>query len=190
MTRSLLRALIAIAAVAALSSTGCKPKPPATPPSPDRGTQTSMPSDVDPAPEPRSDRDDRQQPWPADLAEATEMAYTRGLLGTVYFEFDSAQLDTPARERLSKNAQFLTSEGDDFVVTIEGHCDERGTNEYNIALGDRRANAAREYLISLGVDPSRVRTVSFGEERATCTQSSEACWSQNRRAYFRITGRS
>jgi peptidoglycan-associated lipoprotein len=72
---------------------------------------------------------------------------------------------------------------------IEGHCDNRGTTEYNLALGDRRANAAREYLVSLGVDASRIRTVSYGKERPFCTQDTEECWQQNRRAHFLFTQR-
>ncbi|MEO8432157.1 MAG: OmpA family protein, partial [Acidobacteriota bacterium] len=72
---------------------------------------------------------------------------------------------------------------------IEGHCDDRGTTEYNLALGDRRANAAREYLTSLGVDGSRIRTVSYGKERPFCTDETEACWQQNRRAHFLFTAR-
>jgi peptidoglycan-associated lipoprotein len=72
---------------------------------------------------------------------------------------------------------------------IEGHCDERGTSEYNLALGDRRANAAREYLASLGIDASRIRTVSYGKERPFCTASTEECWQQNRRAHLLITAK-
>ena len=190
MTRSWTTLFLAFAVITVLLASGCKPKPPATQPQPDSSTETAMPRDVDRAPEPRTDRDDREQPWPADIQEANELAHSRGLLGAVYFAFDSSALDSTARDRLSKNAQFLTGEGQGFTVTIEGHCDERGTNEYNIALGDRRANAAREYLISLGVDASRVRTISYGEERQVCDENVESCWSRNRRAYFRITGRS
>ena len=69
-------------------------------------------------------------------------------------------------------------------VTIEGHCDERGTNEYNLALGDRRSRATRDYLINLGSDPSRMKTISYGEERPACMEHDESCWWQNRRAVF------
>jgi peptidoglycan-associated lipoprotein len=77
----------------------------------------------------------------------------------------------------------------DILFTIEGHCDERGTNEYNIALGQRRASAAKDYIVSLGVEDSRLRTISYGEERPFCTESNEGCWQQNRRAHFVATGR-
>jgi peptidoglycan-associated lipoprotein len=70
------------------------------------------------------------------------------------------------------------------AVTIEGHCDERGTNEYNLALGDRRADSAKSYLVDLGIAASRLTTVSYGEERPVCSQQNEECWSKNRRAHF------
>ncbi len=76
-----------------------------------------------------------------------------------------------------------------FRFLVEGHCDERGTNEYNLALGERRANAATGYLASLGIDGMRMRTVSYGEERPVCTESNESCWQRNRRARFVITGK-
>jgi peptidoglycan-associated lipoprotein len=72
---------------------------------------------------------------------------------------------------------------------LEGHCDERGTNEYNLALGERRANAAKDYLVSLGVDSSRVRTISYGEEKPFCMTHDESCWQLNRRGHFVLTGR-
>jgi peptidoglycan-associated lipoprotein len=74
-------------------------------------------------------------------------------------------------------------------ILIEGHCDERGTSAYNLALGDRRANAAKEYLVSLGIDASRVRTISYGKERPFCTESTESCWQENRRAHLVITAK-
>ena len=98
--------------------------------------------------------------------------------------------------RAIKDLQHLEAEVNDWLkanarvkVTLEGHCDERGTSEYNLALGDRRANAAREYLASLGIDGSRIRTVSYGKERPFCTQSNESCWQENRRAHFLITAK-
>src|SRR4029453_18166388 len=87
-----------------------------------------------------------------------------------------------------KNAQWLAAHPE-FTVTLEGHCDERGTNEYNLSLGDRRAAAARDYLGSLGVAANRLRTISYGEEGPFCPPSDESCWGQNPRAHFLITGR-
>ena len=133
--------------------------------------------------------DDRTTtPLDAEIVEADTHARQTGLIGDVYFDFDKYELKAEARDRLTKNAAFLR-ERPEFVITIEGHCDERGTNDYNIALGDRRANAARDFLIDAGIAGNRVNTISYGEERPTCTQSDESCWSKNRRAEFHITSR-
>jgi len=98
-----------------------------------------------------------------------------------FFAFDSSQLDAAARSILNGNAEWL-NDNPGLRVTIEGNCDERGTREYNLALGQRRADSVRDYLVSRGVSASRVDTVSFGEERPMCRSSGEACWAQNRRA--------
>ncbi len=124
----------------------------------------------------------------ADLARLNDYLGKQGLLGDVFFEYDKADLRDDARERLSKNADWLRSHAE-FEVTIEGHCDERGTNEYNLALGARRSGAARDYITSLGVTSGRIRSISYGEERPQCTASAESCWSMNRRAHFVVTGR-
>ncbi|HEX6211559.1 MAG TPA: OmpA family protein, partial [Methylomirabilota bacterium] len=88
-----------------------------------------------------------------------------------------------ARARLSRNAEFLRSRPE-FVVQVEGHCDERGTNAYNLVLGERRAKAAHEYLMARGVEAARIMTISYGEERPGCTERNETCWARNRRAHF------
>ena len=103
----------------------------------------------------------------------------------VQFEFDSIRLSSEAQEILRKKAQWLKA-NPDARVTIEGHCDNRGTNEYNLALGDRRAHSAQVFLIDLGIAESRVQTISFGEERPIDTADNEAAWAQNRRAHFVI----
>ncbi len=113
----------------------------------------------------------------------------RGFAGDIYFNYDESNLSDEAREKLARNADVLKGQPQ-FQVTIEGHCDERGTSEYNLALGERRANAVRDYLGSLGVTPARMRTISYGKERPVCTQNEESCWSQNRRAHMVVTGRS
>lgn len=127
-------------------------------------------------------------PFSADLETANVEAYEQGLLGDVYFDFDKYDLKPEARERLAKNADFLRAHPE-FQMLIEGHCDERGTAEYNLALGDRRANAAKNYLMSLGIPAGPIQIVSFGEERPQCQETSEACWWRNRRAHFVIRGR-
>jgi len=100
-----------------------------------------------------------------------------------YFDYDKADLRPDARTALSKTADFLKSYPR-FKVTIEGHCDERGSTEYNLGLGDRRANAVKQFLVSAGVSADRVSTVSFGKEKPFCMESNEACWQQNRRGHF------
>lgn len=101
----------------------------------------------------------------------------------IYFAFDKSDLEQEARDRLQAKAQVLR-DYPEIRVRIEGHCDERGTVEYNLALGERRANAAREYLIDLGIDPDRLTTVSYGEERPAVDGHNEAAWAQNRRDEF------
>ena len=99
----------------------------------------------------------------------------------VFFESDSSELTTQSRATLEKQAQWLQQYGN-YTFTIEGHADERGTREYNIALGARRAQAVRDYLSARGIQPSRMRTVSYGKERPVAVCNDISCWSQNRRA--------
>lgn len=100
-----------------------------------------------------------------------------------YFDFNKADIRAEARDALTKTADFLRNYPQ-IRVTIEGHCDERGSTEYNLALGDRRAGAVKQYLVSLGISADRLTTVSFGKEKPFCTQSNESCWQQNRRGHF------
>jgi peptidoglycan-associated lipoprotein len=101
----------------------------------------------------------------------------------VYFELDKSDLANDARAALTKDAEFLRTYSQ-VHVSIEGHCDERGSTEYNLGLGQRRAEAAKNYLISLGISPDRMETTSWGKERPFCTEHDESCWQQNRRAHF------
>ena len=103
----------------------------------------------------------------------------------IYFEFDQATLTPDAREILAKNGEWLRINRD-VAITIEGHCDERGTNEYNLALGDRRAESVKTFLADLGVDSSRLKTISYGEEQPSDPNHSESAWAKNRRAHFLI----
>lgn len=100
-----------------------------------------------------------------------------------FFDYDSYSIRPDARSALIGNAKAL-KERPGIRITIEGHCDERGSERYNLALGDRRANAAKEFLVSQGIDASRINTISYGEERGFCEESDEECWQLNRRAYF------
>src|SRR5713226_4496242 len=100
-----------------------------------------------------------------------------------YFDYDKADLRPDARAALTKTADFLKSYPQ-IKVTIEGHCDERGSTEYNLGLGDRRATAVKQFLVSLGISADRLSTVSYGKEKPFCMESNESCWQQNRRGHF------
>jgi peptidoglycan-associated lipoprotein len=102
-----------------------------------------------------------------------------------YFDYDSAAIRPDAREALQKSAEFLKNYPNT-RVTIEGHCDERGSTEYNLALGQRRANAVKEYLVSLGIPADHLNTTSWGKEKPFCTESTESCYVQNRRGHFTL----
>lgn len=104
----------------------------------------------------------------------------------VLFDFDKYNIRQDAREVLDAIASWL-SKNRNINVLIEGHCDERGTNEYNLALGEKRANAAKNYLVAKGITTTRMSTISYGEEKPACTESNESCWQRNRRAHFVIT---
>jgi peptidoglycan-associated lipoprotein len=107
-------------------------------------------------------------------------------LRDIHFKFDRYDLDEESRNILRQNASYLKSNSS-AVVEIQGHCDERGTNNYNIALGERRAQSTKMYLVSQGVSSRRIHTISYGEERPFCFNSNDACWLENRRAHFRVS---
>lgn len=104
----------------------------------------------------------------------------------IYFDFDKSEIKPEAKGVLEKKAAWLR-EHSEYKVSIQGHADERGTNEYNLALGDRRAKAAMKYLNALGISADRMSTISFGEERPVCNEKNESCWSKNRRDEFKLS---
>jgi peptidoglycan-associated lipoprotein len=106
-----------------------------------------------------------------------------GPLKDIHFAFDSYELDEQARSLLRDNAEWL-KDNPKVRVEIEGHCDERGTVEYNLALGAKRAKAAKDYLATLGISSERMSTISYGEELPLCSEHTEACWAENRRCHF------
>jgi len=106
-------------------------------------------------------------------------------LGDVFFDYDKYNIRSDAKSALNKNARWLKRYGG-VEIQVEGHCDERGSSEYNMALGQRRATSVRNYLISLGVDPERIYTISYGEERPFAMGHNEEAWAQNRRGHFLI----
>ena len=109
-------------------------------------------------------------------------------LKEVYFDFDKYDIRPEDAKTLDANAAWLKSNADNLVL-IEGHCDERGTNEYNLALGERRAKATMNYLVSQGIQANRITIISYGEERPVCNEKTEACWAKNRRANFLVKPR-
>jgi peptidoglycan-associated lipoprotein len=111
----------------------------------------------------------------------TNEDFSQNVGDRVFYDFDSSTLSAEAQATLDRQAAWLSQYGDVKVV-VEGHCDERGTREYNLALGERRANAARKYLVGKGVDAARVSTVSYGKERPANAASNDAAWAENRRA--------
>ncbi|HYM22076.1 MAG TPA: peptidoglycan-associated lipoprotein Pal, partial [Vicinamibacterales bacterium] len=106
----------------------------------------------------------------------------------VYFDLDKSDIRDDAKPSLQKDADYLKRWGT-VAVTVEGHCDSRGSSEYNLALGSRRADAVKGYLTNLGVAASRITVVSKGKEAPFCTEENESCWQQNRRGYFVITAK-
>ncbi len=121
-------------------------------------------------------------PPPAPAGPSIEELFMREVRDA-YFDLDKADLRPDAREALSKTAEFLKNYPS-VKVNIEGHCDERGSTEYNLALGDRRAAAVKQFLVSQGISVDRMSTVSFGKEKPFCMESNETCWQQNRRGHF------
>lgn len=122
---------------------------------------------------------------PSDIEELNRWVQSKGYVRDAFFNYDEATLDEAAQANLTASASWLKSaEGASYRLLVEGHCDERGTEQYNLALGDRRANAAKDYLVTLGVDASRIRTVSYGEERPFEEGHDDPSWSQNRRAHL------
>ena len=159
------RSTIALTLAASLALAACASKAPKVLP-PDPGGSAETESTGPGAPTPGSQADFAAQMMGQD---------------TIYFDTDRYNIDSPDAAALSAQAQWLMKYPAK-RANLEGHCDERGTREYNLALGERRANAAKNYLATLGVDPARLNTVSYGKERPAALGSDEASWSRNRRA--------
>ncbi len=186
----LLSIATSLAVVIGAAACGNNPPPeaPAPPPPPPPPVAEAPPPPPPPPPAPTP-------PPPAPPTEAELFARmsldelnAQKPLADVFFAYDQSDLDQQARSTLQTNADWM-KKWTGTRVTIEGHADSRGTNEYNLALGERRAAAARDYLTSLGVEAARINIVSMGEEQPVCTEETEACWHQNRRGHFVITAK-
>ena len=129
------------------------------------------------------------QPPPPPVSEAppslSDEQWLNRNVKDVYFDYDSAAVRADAQSAIAANVRAL-QEKPSLRVTIEGHADERGSTEYNLTLGDERANAVKNALISAGVSPSRINTISYGKEKPVCTEATEGCWQQNRRGHFAL----
>jgi peptidoglycan-associated lipoprotein len=188
------RRVLQIASVVLVISIGaaaCSKKAPEAapqPPPPPPAAPAAPPAPPPPPPPPAA------QP-PAPLTEeqifqqtTLEQLNAKRVLGDVYFDLDESSVRDDARAILSKNAEYL-KRWSTTRINVEGHCDERGTAEYNLGLGERRANAVKTYLVGLGIAADRVTIVSKGKEAPVCTEGNEACWQQNRRGHFVFTAK-
>ena len=160
------------------------PAPAPTPPPAPTPVVPPPPPPVAPAPTPPQPVAPAPAPGPAPAREYTANA----ALADVHFDFDKAVIRSGDVKILDASAGWLKANPEQLLL-IEGHCDERGTNEYNLALGERRAKAAMSYLVSRGVQASRITLISYGKERPLCTEKAERCWAQNRRDHFLVKQR-
>ena len=176
--------VLALACATALAGCGPKKAPPA-PPAP----APAAPATPPPAPPPaRPEVAPQVDDYGRIKAMSTDEIDRLGLLAEVHFDFDRYDIRDADRPILTKNAEVL-KKFDFLRVTIEGHCDERGTVEYNLSLGEKRAKAAYDYLVSLGVPADRLKTVSYGKEIQVCQEAREDCWFRNRRAKPTVSGK-
>ena len=191
MTRVFLATLVIVMIISVPACRTRKTPPPATttmeetappippPPPPPADTTVAQPTDFvqDTAPV--------EEVIPTDVEELNKWAQSKGYIRDAFFNYDEATLDDAAQTALTASANWLKGrDGAGYNLLIEGHCDERGTEQYNLALGDRRANTAKDYLVTLGVDAGRIRTVSYGEERPFDEGHDDGAWAKNRRAHL------
>jgi peptidoglycan-associated lipoprotein len=163
------RIALVLAATSILALGACKKQPPEDLPPPPQSSAAPAPTPGPAAPE--------------GAAPGTQAHFAQQMQGrdTIYFDTDKFNVDAEDQQALAQQAAYL-QQYPNIRATVEGHCDERGTREYNLALGERRANAAKNYLVSLGVSADRLNTVSYGKERPVALGSNEEAWAKNRRA--------
>jgi peptidoglycan-associated lipoprotein len=176
---------LAAVAILAIGLAACGPKK--MEPVPPRPTAPETPPPAPPPPAPR-DLVSQEDEYKRLQGMSTDEINRMGLLPDIHFDFDRADIREGDRQILTRNAENL-KKFDFLRVTVEGHCDERGTVEYNLALGERRSRAALDYLVQLGVPAERLKSVSYGKEVPLCREASEDCWARNRRGTFTVTGK-
>ena len=179
------RVSIALLLTLAIGLGACGKKPPVAAPPPPPPPPATTPAPPPPPP----------PPAPAPISEdeifarkSLDQLNAERPLGDAYFDYDKSDVRDDARGPLQNNADWLRRWAST-KITVEGHCDERGSSEYNIALGDRRAKAVQAYLVSLGIAADRIVTVSKGKEQPVCSDHAESCWQQNRRGHFIVSAK-
>ena len=178
---------VSLSVIALVALGACKKKPEVAPAPTEQPAPAPQPAPPPPTPaQPECDAACVEARNNAAKAEAIRAA-TAALTATIYFDYDRSDITDDSRAKLDAKVPVLT-QNTAVRIRISGHTDSRGSDEYNIPLGQRRAAAAKRYLTDRGIDGSRIEIVSFGEERPTCTDESEGCWSRNRRDEFEITG--
>lgn len=177
-----MKRFFAAAIILALALFGCAKKQVTAPPEVQQPTAVEQQQPVKEAPEKITEEkvakiETREVP--------SKVEEISGIFEDIHFDFDKYNVREDAKPTLKKVADYLIK-NDKQNILIEGHCDERGTSEYNLGLGDRRARATKDYLVSLGVPSSRIEMISYGKERPLCNEHNEECWTKNRRSHFVI----
>jgi peptidoglycan-associated lipoprotein len=183
--------IVSLCVVFSLGAAACGKKPaPAPPaaPAPPPTAPATPPAPPPPAPPPPAAPAPTLSEEELFAKKTLEQLNAERPLGDVFFNLDEATIRDDARGPLQKNAEWMKRWAST-RVTVQGHCDERGSSEYNLGLGDRRANAVKAYLVSLGVAGDRITVLSKGKESPFCGEVSESCWQQNRRGHFVITAK-
>ena len=190
--RAGVREIAALIVVAALGVSACggKKPPAAAPAAPPPATSTAPAPPPPPPPAPRAESPAAPVPTEDEIFAGKTLAALNGEkpLSDAYFDLDSQSIRADAKPVLQKNSDWMKRWGTTKVM-VEGHADSRGSAEYNLALGERRAAAVRDYLVNLGVATDRIQVVSKGKESPVCTEENEGCWAQNRRGHFVITAK-
>jgi peptidoglycan-associated lipoprotein len=184
---------IALCSTLAVVAAGCHKKVPPPAPAPPPSTPTTAPATPPSPPPPPPAPAVAPAPRPISEEEifgrkSVDQLNAERPLDDVYFDLDRSDIRDDARASLQKDADWL-KKWTSTRITLEGHCDSRGSAEYNLGLGSRRATAVKDYLVSLGVPSGRVTVISKGKEQPFCSDEGESCWQQNRRGHFVITGK-
>jgi peptidoglycan-associated lipoprotein len=183
--------ILALASVLALTAACHKKVPPPAPAPPPPPPPAATPAPPPPPPPPPAPAPPPPRPLTEEevfARKTLEQLNAEKPLDDVFFDLDKSDLRDDGKSSLQKDADWM-KKWTSTQVTVEGHCDSRGSSEYNLGLGSRRANAVKDYLVSLGIGANRVTIVSKGKEQPFCAEESESCWQQNRRGHFLITAK-